>query len=101
MLTHISRSHIQDDRLLAKCPLFEFNPRDFSLSGYFSMFNTNTGTVDDLKEAVEQEVFSVSTAKSQAALMLLFSLFCGHLNAKMTRRMETGSHVTKFNVSMS
>jgi hypothetical protein len=66
------RSHIQDDLLLAKCPLFEFNPRDFSLSGYFSMFNTNTGTVDDLKEAVEQEVFSVSTARSQAALMLLF-----------------------------
>jgi hypothetical protein len=57
---------------LAKCPLFEFNPRDFFLSGYFSMFNTNTGTVDDLKEAAEQEVFSVSTATPQAVLLLFF-----------------------------
>jgi hypothetical protein len=46
----------------------EFNLRDFSLSGYFSVFNTDAGTVDDLKEAVEQEVFAVSTETSQAVL---------------------------------
>jgi len=50
----------------------EFNPRDFSLLGYFSVFNTNAGTVDDLKEAVEQELFSISTATSQAVFRLRF-----------------------------
>jgi hypothetical protein len=50
----------------------EFNPRDFSLSGYFSVFNTNAGTVDNLKEAVEPEVFSVSTATSPVLFRLFF-----------------------------
>jgi phage head maturation protease len=74
---------MQDDLLLAESLLLNLNPRDFTLSGYFSVFNTDAGTVDDLKEAVEQEVFSTSIATSQAVRR--FFLFSSHLNAKMTR----------------